>query len=94
MLVLQDAPSEPTAARIELADEAVALPARVSAGAVSFTVANTGTAPHDVRFVRLAAGHTLDQFKTWKASGKPIPTMVPNTAIRSTSTKAIDTPAL
>ena len=73
LVVPQDAPPGPTAARIELNDEAVALPARVSAGVVSFTVANTGTAPHDVRFVRLTAGHTLDQFRTWKASGKPIP---------------------
>jgi hypothetical protein len=59
--------------KIELADDAVRMPAQIPTGMVAFTVVNSGSARHDVRFVRIAGGHTFDQFKTWKESGKPIP---------------------
>ncbi|HEV3141814.1 MAG TPA: hypothetical protein VGY57_14915 [Vicinamibacterales bacterium] len=71
LLLTQDAPAAATP--IELTDETVTMPARIATGVVAFTVANAGAAPHDLRFVRLNAGHTLDQFKAWKESGKPIP---------------------
>ena len=59
--------------KIALTDEAVTLPARIPSGVVWFAVSNAGSAPHDVRFVKIADGHTVDQFKTWKQSGRPIP---------------------
>src|SRR5262245_56306735 len=59
--------------KIELADDAVRMPVQIPTGIVAFTVVNSGTAAHDVRFVRIAGGHTYDQFKTWKESGQPIP---------------------
>jgi hypothetical protein len=71
LLALQD--TAPSAA-ITLTDDAVSMPATITAaGPLLLTIANTGTGPHDLRFVRLSAGHTLDQFKAWKESGKPIP---------------------
>jgi len=59
--------------KIELTDEALTMPAQIPAGMVAFAVTNTGSVAHDLRFVRISAGHTFDQFKVWKESGKAIP---------------------
>jgi hypothetical protein len=71
LLVPQNAAAAPTT--LVLTDDAVTMPARIGSGTIAFAIANNGSAPHDVRFVKLNAGHTLDQFKAWKESGKPIP---------------------
>ena len=60
-------------ATIVLSDDAVSMPARIPSGVAAFTVENAGSAAHDLRFVKIGPGHTLDQFKAWKDSGKPIP---------------------
>jgi len=70
-LLFTQAASAPTT--IALTDDAVAMPAQIPTGLTAFAVANTGSAAHDVRFVRIDGGHTFDQFKAWKESGKPIP---------------------
>ncbi len=44
------------------------LPARVPAGRTAFTLENHGAEPHEVRFLRLAAPHTIDDFVTWQKS--------------------------
>ncbi|HYM24239.1 MAG TPA: hypothetical protein VEU08_13565 [Vicinamibacterales bacterium] len=58
---------------IVLSDDAVSMPARIPSGITLFAVENSGSAPHDLRFVKIGAGHTVDEFKAWKESGKPIP---------------------
>src|SRR5262249_42460735 len=54
-------------------DYALALPARVPSGLSTFALTNKGAEPHYVRFVRLADGHTVDDFAAWQKSGAPIP---------------------
>jgi hypothetical protein len=72
----------PTAVSIDARDNAISMPARVSAGLIAFTLENRGSEPHDVRFIRLAGGHTVDDFATWQKSGQPIPAwLVPSGGI-------------
>ena len=40
---------------------------------IDFTLDNHGGEPHEIRFIRLAAGHTFDDFVTWQKSGTAIP---------------------
>jgi hypothetical protein len=51
----------------------LSLPARLPAGRTAFTRENRGAELHEVRFLRLAAPHTVDDFVTWQKSGRPIP---------------------
>jgi hypothetical protein len=61
-------------AAITLTDDTVLIRAtHIATGVGQVTIANTGTAPHDIRFVRIGVGHTFEEFKAWKDSGKPIP---------------------
>jgi hypothetical protein len=70
--------------RIDVRDYAMSLPAHLPAGRTGFTLNNRGTEPHEVRFLRLAAPHTLDDFVTWQKSGRPIPEwLVPSGGIGS-----------
>ena len=70
--------------RIEVRDYSLTLPAHVHAGRTAFTLDNRGTEPHEVRFLRLAAPHTVDDFTAWQKSGQPIPEwLVPSGGIGS-----------
>ena len=59
--------------RIEVRDYSLTLPAHVHAGRTAFTLDNRGAEPHEVRFLRLAAPHAVDDFVAWQKSGQPIP---------------------
>jgi len=72
-LLLPQAAAAAASTSIVLGDDSVTLPPRIPAGVTAFTIENGGSAPHDVRFVKLNDGHTFEQFKTWKESGTPIP---------------------
>lgn len=63
----------PADVRIEARDFSITMPAHIKAGLTAFTLDNRGAEPHDVRFVRLGATHTVDDFAAWQKSGKPIP---------------------
>jgi plastocyanin len=61
------------ALHIQATDYALSLPATIPSGVTTFTFENKGSEPHDVRFVRLMPGHTMDDFVAWQKSGAPIP---------------------
>jgi hypothetical protein len=63
----------PAEVRIEARDFSITMPAQISAGLTAFTLENRGAEPHDVRFVRIAGTHTIDDFAAWQKSGKAIP---------------------
>jgi hypothetical protein len=84
MLAALLAANATAAVRIEVRDFAMALPARLPAGRTAFTLDNRGAEPHEVRFLRLAAPHTVDDFVAWQKSGLPIPAwLVPSGGIAS-----------
>jgi len=58
---------------IRATDYAISIPARIPSGLVTFAFENKGTEPHYVRFVRIGAGHTMDDFVTWQKTGGVIP---------------------
>jgi hypothetical protein len=72
LLALQP-PGAQAPIRIQATDDALTLPQHVPSGLSLFTLENHGTMPHAVRFVRLAGGHTIQDYKTWRESGQPIP---------------------
>jgi hypothetical protein len=72
LLAPQSSPG-PGPIRIQATDEALALPEHIPSGLSLFTLENRGTVPHAVRFVRLADGHTIQDYKAWRESGQPIP---------------------
>lgn len=61
------------AVQIQATDYTLSLPAKIPSGIASFTFENKGAEPHYVRFVRVAKGHTMDDFVAWQKSGAPIP---------------------
>jgi hypothetical protein len=70
------------AVRIEARDFTLSLPAHLRAGRMAFTLDNRGSEPHDVRFLRLAGRHTVDDFVAWQKSGAAIPAwLVPSGGI-------------
>jgi hypothetical protein len=58
---------------IETKDFSITTPAHIPAGLVAFTLDNHGSEPHEVRFIRLVAPHTFEDFVAWQKSGQPIP---------------------
>ena len=58
---------------IQATDYALSLPAQIPSGITTFAFENNGSEPHHVRFVRVAAGHTMDDFVAWQKAGTPIP---------------------
>jgi hypothetical protein len=69
----QAAPAGTTAVRIELKDDGLSLPPRLTAGLTTFSVENTGTGPHDVRFARVTDRHTLADVAAWLKTGGAVP---------------------
>lgn len=63
----------PGAVRIEVKDDGLALPARITAGLTTFSVENTGTGPHEVRFVRVNDKHTSADVSAWLKTGGAVP---------------------
>ncbi|MBI3492131.1 MAG: hypothetical protein HY047_10170 [Acidobacteria bacterium] len=61
------------AVRIEAKDDGLSLSPRITAGLTTFSVENTGTEPHEVRFVRLNDKHTLADFSAWLKTGGAVP---------------------
>jgi hypothetical protein len=72
-LAAPQSPPTPAPIRILATDGALTMPERVPSGLSLFTLENRGTVPHAVRFIRLADGHTIQDYKTWRQSGQPIP---------------------
>jgi hypothetical protein len=54
---------------IEARDFSFRLPEHLPAGVTTFTFANHGEQPHSIRFLRLAGGHTFDDFTAWQKTG-------------------------
>jgi hypothetical protein len=67
------APASPPPVRIELKEDGLSLPPRITAGVTTFSVENTGTSPHDARFVRLNDTHTVDDVAAWLKTGGAVP---------------------
>ena len=63
----------PEAVAIRATDDAISIPAVIPAGLVTFAFENKGAEPHDVRFVRIGGGHTMDDFGAWQKAGGAIP---------------------
>jgi hypothetical protein len=63
----------PQTVDIETKDFSIVLPAHIPTGLLKFTLHNLGKEPHEVRFIRLAGGHTFDDFTAWQKSNQPIP---------------------
>ena len=61
------------AVQIQATDFALAMPAAIPSGLNTFAFENKGAEPHYVRFVRIASGHTFEDFSNWQKSGTPIP---------------------
>src|SRR5215510_7788956 len=61
------------AVQIQATDYALTMPAKIPAGLTTFTFENKGAEPHYVRFVRIAPGHSLDDFTAWQKTGGAIP---------------------
>ncbi|MFI5179226.1 MAG: hypothetical protein ACHQO8_11705 [Vicinamibacterales bacterium] len=72
-LLAPQSPSASAPIRIQATDDALTMPERVPSGLSLFTLENRGTVPHAVRFIRLADGHTIQDYRTWRQSGQPIP---------------------
>ena len=58
---------------IQATDYALTVPSQIPSGVTTFAFENKGSEPHYVRFVRLASGHTMDDFVAWQKSGAAIP---------------------
>jgi hypothetical protein len=58
---------------IRATDYALSLPVQIPSGLVTFSFENNGTEPHSVRFVRIGAGHSMDDFVAWQKAGGAIP---------------------
>jgi hypothetical protein len=61
------------AVQIQATDFALSMPAHIPAGLTRVAFENKGHEPHYVRFVRIAAGHTHDDFVAWQKAGGAIP---------------------
>jgi len=61
------------AIRIEANDGGLSLPPRLTAGLTTFSVENTGTGPHDVRFARITDTHTVADVAAWLKTGGAVP---------------------
>jgi hypothetical protein len=72
-LALAAALQSPAAVAIRATDYAISIPAAIPAGLVTFVFENKGAEPHYVRFVKIGAGHTMDDFVAWQKSGGTIP---------------------
>lgn len=59
--------------RVELKDDGITLPPRLTAGLTTFSVENTGTGPHDLRFVQLKDTHTIEDVAAWLKAGGAVP---------------------
>jgi hypothetical protein len=57
-------------------DDRLTAPPRIAAGLTTFTFDNHATEPHAIRFVRLAAPHTTDEFAAWLKTGGKTPAWV------------------
>ena len=66
-------PAAPPAVRIELKDDGITLPPRITAGLTTFSVENAGTGPHDARFVRITGTHTVADVSAWLKAGGAVP---------------------
>jgi hypothetical protein len=67
------AQASPEAVRVELKDDGISLPPRITAGLTTFSVENTGTGQHDARFVRITDKHTMADVSAWLKTGGPVP---------------------
>ncbi len=72
-LALAAALQSADAVAIRATDYALSMPAQIPSGLVTFSFENDGTEPHYVRFVRIGAGHTMDDFVAWQKAGGAIP---------------------
>jgi hypothetical protein len=61
---------------ITATDAHLAAPPRIAAGLTTFTFENHAAEPHSVRFVRLAAPHSAEEFGAWIKSGGTPPAWV------------------
>jgi hypothetical protein len=61
------------AIQIRATEYAFSLPAQIASGTSTFAFENAGREPHDLRFVQIAAGHTMDEFVAWQKTDAPIP---------------------
>jgi len=61
------------AVQIQATDYALSLPSTIPSGINTFTFENKGAEPHYVRFVRIAPGHSIDEFIAWQKSDTSIP---------------------
>jgi len=62
-----------TSVSVQATDYTLTLPPEIPSGITTFTFENKGSEPHYLRFVRLGAGHSMDDFVAWQKSGTPIP---------------------
>jgi hypothetical protein len=63
----------PGLVNLDLRDNGIAVPARLTAGLTAFHVENKGSESHDVRIVELKDKHTLDDLSAWLKAGGQIP---------------------
>jgi uncharacterized cupredoxin-like copper-binding protein len=61
------------AVQIQATDYTLSLPPAIPSGINTFAFENKGAEPHYVRFVRIAPGHTMDDFIAWQKSNIAIP---------------------
>ncbi len=73
LALLGAAAPAPPSVHIEAKDFSIAIPAHIPSGLVAFTFDNHGSEPHEIRFIRLVAPHTFEDFVAWQKSGQPIP---------------------
>ena len=60
------------AVTLGITNDAVTAPTQIAAGLTTFTIENHATAPHALRFVKLSAPHTSDEFGAFlRSGGKP-----------------------
>src|SRR5262249_56864104 len=68
---------------IQATEYTLTMPARVPAGLTTFTFENKGKEPHYVRFVKIAAGHTMDDFVAWQKEGEKAGGAIPDWLVSS-----------
>src|SRR5262245_60008203 len=74
---------------IQATEYTLTMPARVPAGLTTFAFENQGKEPHYVRFVTIAAGHTMDDFVAWQKEGEKAGGAIPDWLVSSGGLGAI-----
>jgi uncharacterized cupredoxin-like copper-binding protein len=65
--------SQDLAVRIVARDYSFDAPERIAGPQVRIRIENAGREPHYLRFLRVSADHSLDDFASWRKAGGPMP---------------------